>query len=380
MTSRPRVLLVAASTSTSGGGEKHIADILRSQAELGVDLGLACPEGGDLPELAISLGVPVFLASTAGMGLAGVRELRRAIRDFGPSIVHAHGSRAAFYARLADPRAAQRVLYTVHGIHIDKAGSFLRKRSFLALERALRGRTARFIAVCASDFSKGARLGVLDPARSDVVYNGIELPVPTARPGEFRAELGIGDDAPLLLCVGRYHEQKDHLTLLDAFARVGTEWPEAVLALVGSGALEADLRVHATALALGDSVRFVPPRPVLAAAYGDADALVLPSLWEGLPYVVVEAMAYGLPVVATAVDGVPEAVTDGISGKLVPPSDVDALASAVLSVLADPVAACAMGEAGRVLVEERFGLDRMVRELAGIYSDMSITANDETVR
>ena len=176
--------------------------------------------------------------------------------------------------------------------------------------------------------------------------------------------------ALLVLSVGRLHEQKDQTTLLRAWRRVADSQPDAVLALVGSGGLDRVLRELAAALDIAGSVRFVAPRPGLAEAYADADVFALSSRWEGLPYVLLEAMAYGLPVVSTAVDGVPEAVTDGGTGVLVPPGDTDAFGRALESLLADPQRRNRLGEAGRLRVSGAFTLEKMVDELVAVYRDV----------
>jgi len=371
MSAPMHILLVAAATSTSGGGERHVADLLRLLPARGFRVSLVCPPGGDLPVLARELGIAVREVPIAG-GLrpGAVLALRRAIRELSPDVVHAHGSRAALFARMADPHAAERCLYTLHGIHIDKAGSSLRRAVFLTLERMLRPRTARFVTVCEADLGKGERLGLIDPARTSVVFNGIATPAFAPR-GDLRSELGIGEGAPLVLSVGRFHEQKDQQTLLRAWARVLDRHADAVLALVGSGPLEAELREQAAAHGLSGSVRFLSPRPDLAPAYTDANVFVLTSLWEGLPYVVLEAMSHGLPVAATAVDGIPEAVTDGESGILFPPSDPAAAASAIVELLDDPARAAAMGEVGRTRVADLFSLQAMADATAAVYRQVT---------
>ncbi len=363
-----RVLLVAAANSTTGGGERHVADLLRELPTHGIELGLVCPPGGDLPVRAKEAGAVVFEAPiSAGLTVRGMRAVRHAVHFFAPDIVHAHGSRAALFARLADPRAAERVVYTLHGIHVDKAGSAVRRVAFLALERILKGRTARFVCVCGSDVEKGAKLGLLARDRASVVYNGVETPTP-APPGAFRDELGLAPDDPVALSVGRLHEQKDQRTLLNAWALVHQRMPGAVLALVGSGPLERDVRELAHSLNLGASTCFVRPRPDLAPAYADAGVFVLSSLWEGLPYVVLEAMGHGVPVVSTAVDGVPEAVEDGVTGLLVPAGDPLALAAAVSRVLGEPSLGASMGAAARARIASDFTLDGMVGSLVDLYT------------
>jgi glycosyltransferase involved in cell wall biosynthesis len=376
-----RVLLVAAATATTGGGERHVADLLRRLPAAGVDVGLACPPGGDLTTLAQSLGIPVHMVDiAAGLSPVARSALRSAIAGFAPDAVHAHGSRAAMFARIADPRPRERVVYTVHGIHIDKAGSAARRAALLRLERRLRHRTAAWITVCGADLDKGERLRILNRERSHVVHNGVEMPplVADSMRGEFRSELGVSAGTPLALSIGRFHEQKDQRMLLAAWAGVLGELPNAVLAIVGSGELEGQLRVRSVALSLGDSVRFVPPRPDLAAAYADSDLFVLSSRWEGLPYVVLEAMAYGLPVVSTAVDGIPEAVMNEDTGLLAPPHDPVSLAVAMRRLLRSPEMRATMGAAGRDRVERHFTLDEMVDGVVRVYEEVAAAGERAT--
>jgi glycosyltransferase involved in cell wall biosynthesis len=365
------VLLVAAATSVTGGGERHVADLLQLLPLRDVEIGLAAPTGGDLEELAVRLGVTRYTIDIAsGLSFAGARQLREAIDAFKPDVVHAHGSRSAFYARIADPHAVDRCLYSVHGIHIDKAGSQLRRWVLRRVERSLRGRTAAWVTGCRSDVVKGASLGVLDGAATIVVYNGVP-PAPPPVLGGMRSRLGLAASTPVVLSVGRLTAPKDQATLLRAWALVRTHRSDAVLALRGGGEMESRLRALASDLDLGESLRFVEPLPDLALAYADADLFALSSLWEGLPYVVLEAMAHGLPVASTNVDGIPEAVEHGVSGLVVPPRDPAALADAILRLLGDPAMRARMGEAGQRIVRERFGLERMADELVAVYRDIA---------
>ncbi|GAB4284815.1 MAG: glycosyltransferase [Coriobacteriia bacterium] len=367
-----RILLVAAAASTTGGGERHVADLLRLLPRRGCDLALACPAGGDLSQIAQSAGIPwIPLGIEQGFSVAEVRRLRRGIVELAPDVVHAHGSRAAFYARLADPEAAARVVYTLHGIHVDKAGSALRRALLLFVERVLRRRTRRFVTVCESDQRTGARLGMLDPARAHTVYNGVEAHlVGPAAGSAFRAEIGTDSGVPLVLSVGRFVEPKDQHTLLAAWRDVVAAEPAAVLALIGSGPLEADLHAAAASLRIADSVRFLPPRPDLRPAYAAADVFAMSSRWEGLPYVVLEAMLAGLPVASTAVDGIPEAVVHGESGLLVPPRDPSALSGAILELLTDRERADRLGQAARTRVSSVFTYDTMVDGLMRVYAEV----------
>lgn len=188
-----------------------------------------------------------------------------------------------------------------------------------------------------------------------VIPNGI-APLPS---GGATAERP--DGRPVILYAGRLRTRKAVAVLVEALARLRRDHPEATLVVIGDGeqrpALERQVRDHG----LGRAVRFAgaQPRSAMAAWYAAADVYCLPSLYEGFPLAVLEAMAAGLPVVASAVAGVPEAVEDGVTGRLVPPEDVTALARALAEVAADPSAAQRMGEAGRRRVEEEFAIPKI---------------------
>lgn len=362
-----RVLLVAASPHTTGGGERHVADLLTLLPARGMDVTLVCPGGNGLPGIARSYGIEVIeLDLAGGVSRRRVRELRGVLEQRGPDLVHAHGSRAAAFVRLADREASRRVLYTLHGIHIDQSGTVARRVLFGTLERRLRARTALFLTVCHSDAAKGARLGVLDSSRTVTVHNGIG-PVRQAPQGVFRDELRLGGAAPLALSVGRFHEQKDQQALLRAWKTVVAQLPEARLAVIGDGPMKGVLETEIARLDLSGSASLLAPRQDLESAYADADLFVLSSRWEGLPYSIIEAMAHGLAVVSTDVDGVPEAVDNGVTGLLVPPSNPTTLADALIDLLRAPDRRSALGQAGRDRVLRDFRIDSMVDGVVAAY-------------
>lgn len=373
MHARIKVLMVAAANSTTGGGEKHLADLVKGLKKRGIEVALVAPAGGDLSKLAEQQGVPYYAADIdAGFSFRKVKQVRAAIEEYKPDVVHAHGTRAALFARLADASAAKRVVYTVHGIHIDKGRLSLAK---LLTERRLVRKTAQFITVCESDKAKGLSLGTLASGRTTTVYNGVE-PVEISDfdrrslRAQFREELGVRGTTPVILHVGRSNVQKDQRTLIHAFSQVLDEVPDAVLAAIVSGESEAVGRLQSEAEALGcaSQIKWLTPRSNLASAYIGADAFALSSLWEGFPYVIVEAMNYGCPVVSTNVDGIPEAVRVGIDGLLVGPGDSAALGRALVDVLMmDDGQREAMIASAHDRCGECFNLDQMVENTIEVY-------------
>ena len=160
------------------------------------------------------------------------------------------------------------------------------------------------------------------------------------------------------------------VTLLRAAPKILSACPEARIAVVGDGPEGSRLRREARRLNLEGRFLFLGERKDAAPVQSLFDIFVLPSLWEGLPFVLVEAAALGKPIVATAVDGVPEMLEDGKTGLLIPPNDASALADAVIRLLRDKDEARRLGETARRLVPPRFPLRRMIDQTQNLYVDV----------
>ncbi len=200
--------------------------------------------------------------------------------------------------------------------------------------------------------------GYYGPDRVRAIPNGVEvLPDDPAARGRIRAELGLGA-APVVISTSRFHPQKGVRHLVDAFALLRASSPAARLVLVGDGAERPDLEGQAQQLGLGDSAVFTGFRKDVADLLRAADLFALPSLGEGHPNGALEAMAAGLPVVASGVGGVPDVVVDGETGLLVPPCEAAPLRDALARLIAAPDLAARLGRAGRERVRERFSLER----------------------
>ncbi|HSD26656.1 MAG TPA: glycosyltransferase, partial [Vicinamibacteria bacterium] len=207
--------------------------------------------------------------------------------------------------------------------------------------------------------------------RLRLVYEGVPDRVPAPGGREALASLGVPAGAPVVGNVAALTGHKDHATLLAALALLRTRVPEARLVIAGEGELRPALEARARELGLGDRV-------VLAGFRHDLDRLLpafsvfcLSSRLEGLGTSLLDAMAFGLPVVATAAGGIPEAVEDGVTGRLVPPGDPAALAEALAVVLGDEELRRAWGAAGRRRFCERFTVDHMVDETQRVLSEVT---------
>jgi len=183
-----------------------------------------------------------------------------------------------------------------------------------------------------------------------------------------RHSLGLAADECVILAVARFEEAKNHAGILRTFERVLETHPSATLLLVGQGMLFNATRTLATTLHVADSVRFLGIRNDIPDLMRASDLYLMSSLWEGLPMVLLEAAASGLPAVATDVGGNPTAVLDGISGRIVSPNDDEALAAALIEVLnMSPAARRSWGHAARELVQTSFSLESVADHWLGLY-------------
>jgi glycosyltransferase involved in cell wall biosynthesis len=205
-----------------------------------------------------------------------------------------------------------------------------------------------------------------------MIYSGIadEEP-PEVDRAALRAEFGWPADAPVVLFAGRLMAQKGLDTLVDALDLLQHVRPDVRTLIAGAGPLRSELEETAHAYTLDGKVRFLGHRDDVPRLLAAADLLVLPSRYEGLPNVVLEAMRFKKPVVATSAPGTAELVVDGETGRLVPVGQATALAQAVREVLGDPDRARRMGEAGRARVEAEFTASGMVARFAELYESLA---------
>lgn len=218
----------------------------------------------------------------------------------------------------------------------------------------------------------------LGEERLAVVPNGRDLDA--YRDGScagLREEFGIPDGGPVVGTVGRLIERKGQFDLLRAWPRISANHPDATLVVVGYGPERGALESLAAELGVAASVRFVGARDDVPAVLDLLDVFAFPSHWEGQPGAVLEAMAAGLPIVATEIDGTTELLTDGETGVLVPPREPSALAAAVDALLSDPERMAALGRAARAAAYEQFSLRSMVAEFEQLYR--TVTGRHQSV-
>ncbi len=241
-----------------------------------------------------------------------------------------------------------------------------------ALKRDELQQAAAVTVVCAAVADSLVRDYGVDRKRLRVVPNGADLPDDDAEilaARRIRDELEVGDRA-LWVCAGRLEEQKGQRVLLDAAEKLAARGVDFVIALAGEGAERNQLEQRSQQLGLRSRVKFLGRLDVVGPLLRAADVCVLPSLWEGMPLSLLEAMVRGRPTIASAVGGVPEVMTDGVHGLLVPPGDVEALAAALEWMESKPEAAGGLGAHGAERVRSEFTWDHVVRSFEAVYDEV----------
>ncbi len=304
-----------------------------------------------------------LLACRGRLDLETLRTLRGALRQQDATIVHVHDYKSATYAWLASMRMPVRRVATLHG-HVDATRAL---RLYNRLELELLRRFDALAVVSERQVGLLADAGV--PCdRIHLVDNGI----PLAAPGELavpvsRAALGLDEEAFVFAAVARFSPEKNLGMLLEAFAAIADGREDCQLLMVGDGPLGDSLRGRCKALGIEHRVRFAGVRDDMPSVYPRIDCLVLPSLSEGMPLTVLEAMARGLPVIASAVGDVPRLLSGTEQGRIVPPGDVDALAAAMRERLD---AGRAFDERASTRVRNRHSPDAMAARYRTLYESL----------
>lgn len=316
-------------------------------------------------------GVAVFQIPNLVRSLRPWRDLRALIaltallRKLKPAIVHTHSSKAGILGRLAARVAGVPVIiHSIHGFGFTRYQNPFLRRTLLALERLAARRTTKFIAVSEANRRLGIYLGLFTPDRCTVIRSGVDLSALRETRVDVQAkkqELGLAATGPVVGMIAPFKPQKAPVDFVRMADRVHQARPDVQFLLVGDGELRGAVEAERARLGLSQVVRLTGWRRDIPELLRCLDLCVLTSLWEGLPRVYLEALASGVPVVGTRVDGAPEVIFDGVTGYLVEPGDVRALADRVLHVLAHPEDAKRMAQNGRNLPLE-FDIHEMVRQ------------------
>ena len=350
-----------------GGAERMATHLLlhldRGRFEVAA-VSLFDRQGTDLEDMLDRAGIRVwYLGKRKGFDPRMYGRLGVVIREFQPDVVHTHRYVLRYLLPWILARRARAWVHTVHSVaekEVDRVGKWIHRLAFRAgvVPVAIAREVARSI-----ERVYGLRNVPLIPNGIPVAHYALGEETQKA----WRTREGHEDGTVLFVSVARMTPPKDPFSLIQAFSIASSRNNRLRLLLVGDGPLRPELEARVRALGLEEKVRFLGVRADVPEVLAAADAFVLSSRWEGNPLSVMEAMAAGKPVIATTVGGVPELVQDRVSGVLVPPENVEALAEAMLKLAGDADLRRQLGQEAFRQAKERFDVSVMVQRYGTLY-------------
>lgn len=363
--SEPIPVLQLLVSTRAGGGPQHVLAVATGLRARGWRSIVAGPADGPLFAQFQAAGVEIEALRTDRLDPRTLRRLVRLIRGRGVRLVHSHGKGAGVHGRIAARLAGIPAVHTLHGIHYERYPAPVRA-AYLALERRLSRSTRVVVNVSRAQEREGLALGLFTAGQSRVILNGVDVArlAAAALPrGEAREALGLGAASAVVGCAARFDEVKR----LDLLVRAVAAAPGLTLALVGDGPEAAALRSLAAALGVAARVRFAGERPQAARLFAAFDVFAAASRKEGLPLAVVEAMALGLPVVASDIPAHREVLGEDSAGLV--PGTAEAFATALAALIADGARRARLGAENRTRARSEFDVRGMLAALDGVYRE-----------
>jgi glycosyltransferase involved in cell wall biosynthesis len=364
--------------ATEGGTRRHLVDVVEHLDPARFTVSVACStrrDPGFLEDLRRLEGrgirihiLPMHRSVRPVADVLAFQRLMRLLRRERFDVVHTHSSKAGFLGRVAARLAGvPRVIHTPHTFPFQMAVNPFARFCYLQLERFAARFCDRMVCVCSGQ--RETAVSLVGPARVAVVENGIDrlAPPDAAAREDCRRRLGLRPGDLVAGVVGRFTSQKGQLDFVEAARHVAAGAARARFMLVGDGELRRPIESAIEAAGLGDRFVLIGSRADVSDVLPAFDVLVLPSLWEGLPYVLLEGLRAGRAVVATRTGGMADALRDGVNGLLVPPGDPAALAAAMLKLLENDTLRSMMGEHARETVASRYRMEDMMAALAALY-------------
>jgi glycosyltransferase involved in cell wall biosynthesis len=376
LVSQPRVLFHIVNSLRPAGAEQFVVNMLRYHDRsryFPVCICSRAPLGSHLEAAVEQMGVPLYFLEVTEKRLHWVQDpkLDALFKKYRPTIVHTHlGGIVYAFVLTMKYRTPVRV-HTLHSVAAHEMGMGPSRRVRLL---AFRFRVGSFVPVAIAEEVARTFETLYNYPNPILIPNGVSIdafsPDREVRQ-RVRRELEVEPQTLVFVHVGRFAVVKNHEMLVAAFAQlVGQQPLPTELWLVGDGELREAVQHQVRALGIESRVRFLGVRSDIPDLLRAADVFVFPSRWEGNPLSVMEAMATGLPVIATAVGGVPELVEDGVSGILIPNEDRDALVAAMQRMVEQPDLRVQMGQAARCRAVERFDIRQTVRAYEALYEEI----------
>lgn len=362
-----RVLYVSTRSDVVGGSNVHIRDVALAMMKLGHEVRVLGGQDGAYADDLRANGVPyaplyhLVRDVNPYRDVRAVSEIRRHLRNFAPDILSLHTAKAGTVGRLAAWGTGIPVVYTPHGWTFTTGVPKGPATVYSAIERALAPLADAIVNVCEFERTLALNRRVGRAAQHHTIHNGMP---DTATLAAAPKESGTAR----LVMVARFEEPKDHRTLIRALEDcLDLEWS---LDLIGSGPLQQEVEAMVDAAGLKERVSILGPRDDVATLLATYHLFVLTSRWEGFPRSILEAMRAGLPVLASGVGGVHEAVLEGRNGYVLTVGDHETTVQHLRALISNPELRGSMGKEGRKLFEQRFTFERMFGETLALYEEL----------
>lgn len=354
-----------------GGGESHVLDLVKTMDnELFEPVVLSFTDGPMVQALT-AIGVPVHvIASEKAFDISIWKKVRAFLTEQRIDIVHVHGTRANTNVMWAARRLGLPLIYTIHGWSFHDGLNPLIKRVRIAAEKYITRKAQ--VNICVSDSNRETGIKTFGRFDSVVIKNGVN-PVkfnPGAEYPDVKAAYGIPADQLVIGYIARMTLQKDPVGMLEGFSLALQQYPDMKLLMIGEGELKEAALEAARRLNITDHVIFDNFRQDVPAVLNGVDIYCLPSLWEGFPIGVLEAMAMGKAVIASDVDGTREAVTDGDNGLLVPAKNSETLAAAIVKLAKDKTLRGQLQQRAMDTIRSKYTVSGMTRQIEKIYQQL----------
>ena len=362
-----KIVYIVTRADPVGGVQIHLRDLTGALQGLGHSPTVVTGGTGPLIDQLRAQGTPAISLRHLTLPISPMRdvlalgEIRRVLKALRPELVAVHSSKAGILGRLAAKSLGLPVLLTAHGWNFTPGIPPFEAACYRQIERLAGPLASKIVTVSEFDRQLAIKAGIASGERIVTVHNGM----PDVAP-KLRAQ--PGGPAPRLVMVARFGPQKDHATLLRAL--VGLQDFPWTLDLIGNGPLMSQMQALTAALGISERVRFHGQRLDVEQILAQSQAFLLTTNWEGFPRSILEAMRAGLPVVASSVGGIGEAIQDGETGYLVPRGNVDVLRHRLAGLLTDPALRVRLGTQGRRRYEEHFTLGHLVNKTLAVYRDI----------
>jgi glycosyltransferase involved in cell wall biosynthesis len=362
-----KIALIVTRADPIGGAQIHVRDLASALRAQGHSPTVMTGGGGPLITALDEEGVPRVVLRHLSAPIAPLRdlralaELRRALAALAPDIIATHSSKAGVLGRLAARSLRIPAVFTAHGWSFTPGIPFANAAIYRRIERLAGALSGRIITVSEFDRRLALDAQIASGDRIVTIHNGIPDTAPALRANP-------GQDPVRLVMIARFEAQKDHATLLRALG--GLTQQAWTLDLIGNGPLMGSIQTLASQLGIAERVSFLGQRMDVPEILARSQVSLLVTNWEGFPLSILESMRAGLPVIASDVGGIVEAVSEGETGYVVPRGEVQLLQARIVSLLSDPNSRKTLGANGRARFERQFTLDQSVAKTLAVYCDV----------